>query len=324
MRVFVTGGTGFVGAHTVEALRQRGHTVTCLARNRQKADDAFGASTPELIEGDLGDIHALERGCAGAEAVVHLAGLTAARSRAELFAVNAGGTHAVVDAVRATGHEVRRFVSVSSLAAAGPATQEALPSTGEEAFPVSDYGRSKLDGEVPVRALPLPWTILRPPAVYGPRDTEFLRLFRIASRGIAPVFGDGSQRLSMIFVEDLARAVVDCLDAGPAPGTYYPAHPEVTTTRALVEAIAATLGSRVRIVSIPRSLVRPILWISGTAARLSRRATLLSPDKASELLAAAWTCSPAALEASTSWRARIALAEGLQRTAQWYRSARWL
>ena len=324
MKVFVTGATGFVGAHTVAALRQRGHAVACLVRDRRKAADVFGAALPELIDGDLGDASALEQGCANAEAIVHLAGLTAARSRAELFAVNVGGAHALANAVRENGRGVRRFVSVSSLAAAGPTFQHTFQSTGEEARPVSDYGRSKLEGEAPVRALPLSWTILRPPAVYGPRDTEFLRLFRVARRGIGPVFGDGSQRLSMIFVEDLARAIVDCLEPQSTPGSYYPAHRETTTSRALVEAIAVALGIRVRVVSIPRGLVRPILWCSGNAARLTGRATLLSADKAEELLAEAWICSPATLEARTGWRATIPLAEGLQRTAEWYEQAGWL
>lgn len=324
MRVFVTGGTGFVGSHVVETLRQRGHSVACLVRNPRKAETVFGEPAPKLVAGDLGDVGALERGCADAEAVVHLAGLTAARSRAALFTTNAGGTRAVVDAVRTSGAGVRRFVFVSSLAAAGPAAEGIPPSTGDEARPVSDYGRSKLDGEAPVRALPRAWTILRPPAVYGPRDTEFLRLFRIARHGIAPVFGDGSQQLSMVFVGDLATAIVDCLESASAPGAYYPAHREITTTRALVEGIAAALGVSARIVPIPRALVRPMLWISGSAARLSGRATLLGPDKAGEILATAWTCSPAPLEACTGWRATIPLTEGLRRTAQWYRTAGWL
>jgi nucleoside-diphosphate-sugar epimerase len=322
--VFVTGGTGFVGSHVVEALLQRGHAVACLVRDPRKAESVFGARAPAVVLGDLGDPGALECGCAEADAVVHLAGLTAARSRAEFFAANVEGTRAVADAVRAAGVRVRRFVSVSSLAAAGPASHGTFAHTGDEASPISDYGRSKLDGEAPVRALALAWTILRPPAVYGPRDTEFLRLFRIARRGFAPVFGDGSQRLSMIFASDLAEAIVRCLEVASAPGTYYPAHRETTTTRALLASIAAALDVSVRIVPIPRSVVRPLLWINDRAARLSGRATLLAPDKAGDLLAAAWTCSPAPLEARVDWRASVTLADGLRRTADWYRAAGWL
>jgi nucleoside-diphosphate-sugar epimerase len=324
VKVFVTGGTGFVGAHVVAALRRRSHAVACLVRDPRKAERTFGAEPPELIRGDLDDAAALARGAAGADAIVHLAGLTAARSRAELFAVNASGTRAVVEAARAAGGTLRRFVHVSSLAAAGPVVNGVVPSGDEEARPVSDYGRSKLAGEAPVRGSSLPWTILRPPAVYGPGDREFLRLFRIAGRGVAPIFGDGSQRLSMVFAGDLAEAIVACVESAPGAAVYYPAHPEVTTTRALLAGIATALDVRVRLVPLPRALIRPLFWVTGNAARLAGRATLLSADKANELLADAWLCSPAPLTTETGWQARTPLASGLRATAQWYRTAAWL
>lgn len=324
MRIFVTGATGFVGSHVVAAMRERGHAVACLVRDVEKARQVLGAATAELLAGDLDDAPVLARGCSIADVVVHLAGLTAARKRSELFAINAGGTEALVTAARAATASVRRFVYVSSLAAAGPTENGIVPSSGEEAQPVSDYGRSKLAGEAPVRALAIPWTILRPPAVYGPRDREFLRIFRAARHGVAPLFGDGSQTLSLVYAGDLANAVVRCVEGEPSPGVYYPAHPEITTARALVEGIGTALGKRVRIVHVPRSFVSPLMWITGTAARLAGRATLLSMDKAAELLAAGWTCSPAALEAATGWRARTPLAEGLQQTAAWYRGVGWL
>ena len=323
MRVFVTGGTGFVGSHVVRALAARGHAPVCLVRDPGKAAAVFAGASPDVVRGDLDDAAALARGSAGADAVVHVAGLTAARTRTELFAVNVEGTRAVTVAAAAAG--VRRFVHVSSLSAAGPVADGVVPTTGDEALPVSDYGRSKLAGEEPVRALAIPWTILRPPAVYGPRDVEFLRIFRIVRRGVTPIFGAGAQRLSLVFAPDLAEAIARCLDgAVPSGGVFYPAHRDVTTSRALVEAIASALGVASRIVPVPTALVRPLLWLSGTAARLAGRATLLAPDKANEILADAWTCSPSALESATGWRAATALADGLRLTADWYRAAGWL
>ncbi|MCC6765766.1 MAG: NAD-dependent epimerase/dehydratase family protein [Deltaproteobacteria bacterium] len=322
MRVFVTGATGFVGVHVVAALRARGHEVACLVRDARKAGALFGDAPPTIVAGGLGDRAALERGAAGADGVVHLAGLVAARSRAELFAVNAGGTRALVDAVRARPG-IRSFVHVSSLTAAGPTIFGRAPTGDEPPHPVSDYGRSKLAGEAPVRALAIPWTILRPPAVYGPHDREFLRLFRIARRGVAPMFGDGGQRLSLVYAPDLAAAIAECVERPPA-GVYYPAHPTPTTARALVEAIAAALDARVRVVPLPRAIVRPLFFVTGASARLARRATLLSRDKANEILADAWLCSPAALESATGWRAATDLATGLARTAAWYRRSGWL
>jgi nucleoside-diphosphate-sugar epimerase len=324
MKIFVTGGTGFVGIHLVAALRARGHHVVCLVRDPRKAATVFDGAPPDCVAGDLTDGDTLRRGCAGADAVVHLAGLTSAKSRSELFATNADGTRALVEAARAPESSVGRFLYVSSLAAAGPVTNAVIPDGGEDSHPVSDYGRSKLAGETPVRTLAIDWTILRPPAVYGPWDREFLRLFAIAKRGIAPMFGDGSQRLSLVFAPDLADAIVACVERPPPRGVYYPAHGEQTTQRALVARIGDALATRVRILSLPRGVVRPLGWISENAARLAGRSTLLSTDKANELLADAWLCSPAALERATGWRAATDLASGLRQTATWYRKMSWI
>jgi nucleoside-diphosphate-sugar epimerase len=325
VRILVTGGTGFVGSHLVAALLERGHSPVCLVRDPGKARRVFGEGAVELVPGDLRDAAALRKACAGVEAVAHLAGLIAARDRAEFFEVNVEGTRALAEAAAASGGRLRRFVLVSSLSAAGPAargTRVELDGAG----PISLYGESKRAGEEAVRGLALEWTILRPPAVYGPRDLEFLRLFRMARLGLAPVFGDGSQELSLVYAADLAEAIASCLEVGAPGAVLYPAHEEVCTARELALAIcsAAAPGRAPRLMRVPTSALRPILAVTGLAARLSGRATLLSPDKRAELLAEAWTCSPGALTARTGWRARTPLREGLLRTANWYRSAGWL
>jgi nucleoside-diphosphate-sugar epimerase len=324
VKVLVTGGTGFVGSHLVAELLERGHSVRCLVRDAEKAQRLLGASGAELVRGDLRDAAALRTACADVDAVAHLAGLIAARTRDEFFQVNAEGTRALGEAAVGAGR-VRRFVLVSSLTAAGPAARGAQL-TADGAGPVSNYGHSKRAGEDALRRLGLEWTILRPPAVYGPRDLEFLRLFRMARFGFAPVFGDGAQELSLVYVADLAEAIATCLEVGAPGAVLYPAHEEVVTARELALAICAAAAPEraPHLVRVPTSALGPILAITGFAARLSGRATLLSSDKRAELLAEAWTCSPGTLTARTGWRARTSLRDGLLRTANWYRSAGWL
>jgi nucleoside-diphosphate-sugar epimerase len=325
VRVLVTGGTGFVGSHLVAALLERGHSALCLVRDVEKAKRVLGEGRVELARGDLRDAEALRGVCADVDAVAHLAGLIAARSRDEFFQVNAEGTRALGEAAVAAGNRMRRFVLVSSLTAAGPRARGAQL-TADGAGPVSNYGHSKRAGEDALRRLGLEWTILRPPAVYGPRDLEFLRLFRMARFGLAPVFGDGAQELSLVYVADLAEAIATCLEVGAPGEVLYPAHEEVTTARELALAIctAAAPERTPHLVRVPTSALGPILALTGFAARVSGRATLLSSDKRAELLAEAWTCSPAPLTARTGWRARTPLRDGLLRTANWYRSAGWL
>ena len=325
MRAFVTGGTGFVGSHLVELLLAGGHEVTCLARNPAKARALFDARVPGIVEGTLEDERALRGGMVGAEVVFHVAGAVAARSRADFFQRNEGATRRVLGFAPPS---VRRFVYVSSLAAASPTLRGRQLLGGEPEHPVTHYGASKLAAERAVRESSIPWTIVRPPAVYGPRDAEFLRVFRLAARGLAPVFGDGLQELSFVYVEDLARALVL---AGRAPeaagGTYYPAHPEVVRSRAFVTAVGRAVrpqGPPPLVIPIPGLVARGALWITGATAALLGRVTLLTADKANELLADAWTCSPEAFTRDTGWTANFPLSVGLAKTAAWYREQGWL
>ena len=323
MNVFVTGGTGFVGAHLVRALQQRGDRVTCLVRRPELAE-RLGWRDVRLVRGDLDDASALRQGLGGAELVFHVAGRIVARDAVEFMATNRDGTANVLEA--AQEHGVTRFVLVSSLAAAGPTTAAHPIDETRHPAPVTDYGRSKLAAEVLVRAMPFPWTIIRPPVVYGEWDRGTLKIFQLARRPVAPVFGDGSQELSVIHAADLARALVVASTSPAAEGrVYFATHPATTTSRGLLLACARALGATPpRIVPVPPVVARGLLWTVGSLAHLAGRATFLSADKANEYLAPAWTCRGDALTGDTGWRAEIDLEPGLSRTAAWYREVGWL
>ncbi len=177
-----------------------------------------------------------------------------------------------------------------------------------------------------VRASGLRWTIVRPPLVYGPRDLEVLKVFQLARLPVTPVFGDGLQELSVIHVADLSRALVAASLADPAiGGTYYACHPEVVTTTGFVRAVARAVrpgrSSEPWVLRLPRGVAWAALTVTGTAAALAGKATVLSPGKLNELFVPAWTGDPAPLTRDTGWSAVIPLAEGLASTARWYREA---
>ena len=322
MNVLVTGATGFVGGHLVDALLARGDTITALVRDPGKAKELIRRGVG-LVVGDLDDVPALERAARDQEVIYHLAGLIAARDEAEFLRVNRDGTERLVTAAERVG--ASRLVLISSLAAGGPSEPD-RPLVGvERPQPVTRYGRSKLAGEEVVRAARLSWTIIRPPVVYGPGDREMLRVFRAASLGIAPVFGDGSQRLSLVFGPDLAGAIVAAGTAAHTAGAvYYPCHPETITSRELVTIVGRAVGKRVLRIGIPGPVGRALLWTTDTAARLTGRATLLSLDKAAEFLAPAWTADPGPLTQATSWSATHDFETGARRTVEWYRARGWL
>jgi len=326
VNVFVTGGTGFVGAHLVKALCARGDTVTALVRRRALAERLGWGPEVRLLSGDLDDEGTLRAGCAGADIVYHVAGKIAARSAAEFMATNRDGTGNVLEAARDSG--ARRLLFVSSLAVAGPTTPRHPIDETRPPMPVTDYGRSKLAAEVLVRAMPpsLPWTIVRPPVVYGEWDRGTLKIFQLARRGVVPVFGDGSQELSVIHAEDLARSLIAAATSPAAVGrVYFAAHPTATTSRDLVLGAGRALGGRApKIMPVPPFVARGILWTVGALAYIAGRATLLSADKGNEYLAPAWTCRSDALTRDTGWRAEIDLETGLRRAANWYREVGWL
>src|SRR5437879_4306098 len=268
VKAFVTGGTGFVGAHLVQALRARGDQVTCLVRNPAKAH-ALGWSDVRLVQGDLDDAAALRDGCAGADLIYHVAGRISARDTDEFMRGNRDGTANVLEA--ASHAPPQRFVLVSSLAAGGTTSPGHPIDEARPPAPVTPYGQSKLAAEVLVRAMPFPWTIVRPPTVYGEWDHEVLKVFKLARRGIVPVFGDGSQELSVIYAGDLAGALVAAATSpAAARKVYYAAHPTVTTSRDLVRAVGRAVGRDPRIVPLPEPVARGPPWAIGTLALVAR------------------------------------------------------
>ena len=321
--MFLTGATGFVGRHVAEALRRTGCTPVCLVRDAGRAAH-LAAAGDVIVAGDLHDSDALTRGCAGAESVVHVAGLIAARSRTALRRVNVEGSANVAAAARAAG--VRRMVLVSSLAAAGPWTEPPGRGEDEPAAPVSEYGRSKLDGEAAARAVlgrEVPLTVVRPPAVYGPWDRGILEFFGAAARGVLPRLGP--RPVSVVHGADLADGIVCCLGSERAAGrTYFLANRAAHTMDGLLEAIGTAVGRRATRVPVPRALLRLAGVLGEEVARVRRVVPTISRDKVRELTAPGWVCDPSRAERELGWSAATPLAEGLASTADWYRAQGWI
>jgi nucleoside-diphosphate-sugar epimerase len=190
---------------------------------------------------------------------------------------------------------------------------------------VTAYGRSKLAAEESVKGSGLRWSIVRPPIVYGPRDREILKVFRLARLRIAPVFGDGAQELSAVHAADLAAALI-AVAATPSSlhATYTACHPEVFTTAEFGAAVGAAMGRTVAILRIPRLFGRALLSLTETAASVARQRTILTTDKANEFFQPAWTGDPGPLTRDTGWCATYDLERGLADTYSWYREAGWL
>jgi nucleoside-diphosphate-sugar epimerase len=281
----------------------------------------------ELVAGDLADARALRDAVAGTEVIFHLAAATRARSEAEFHSVNAGGTRALLEAVLAGAPGLGRFVHVSSQSAVGPSPGRAPLTEEAPPRPVSAYGRSKLAAERVCReyAGRIPMTVVRPPAVYGPRDRDFLSLFRAVARGLHPLVGFGSKYLSIVHARDLASGIAL---AGWSPRgegqTYFLAGPAIHERGELGEAAERALGRRALRVRIPAAGMYAWAAAAGFASRLARRPALVNLDKARDIAQDNWTCDSSKARAELGFEPRLSLEAGVEDTVAWYRAHGWM
>jgi nucleoside-diphosphate-sugar epimerase len=304
----ITGATGFVGSAVLDAALAAGHRVWALARREPPARKGVA-----WVRGDLSDQAALAALCQGAEAVIHVAGLTRAAEPAAFEAANVTGTAHVLAAMQEAG--VRRLVLVSSLAAREPQ--------------LSAYGASKARAEALVEAAGaagwLDWMIVRPPAVYGPRDRDMLELFRAAKWGFVPLPPGGAT--SIIHAADLAALLVQlaCVQAGESTGRIY--EPDDGreggwSHKQLAAAIGRAVGRR-RVLA-PR-LPAGVLRAAAAADRLLRGPNArLTPDRVSYMIHPDWVVRAELAVPPEIWQPQIAGEEGLKATADWYARAGWL
>ncbi|MGN6374743.1 MAG: SDR family oxidoreductase [Sphingomonas sp.] len=294
----ITGGTGFVGGTLINLARSSGHRVRALTRRPQP--DHEGVT---WIAGALDKPEALAELVSGADAVIHVAGVVNAPDRAGFAAGNIEGTQAIVDAAQAAG--ARRFVHVSSLAAREPQ--------------LSVYGWSKAEAERVVEASSLDWTMVRPPAIYGPGDMEMRELFRMATRGLA--FTPPAGRLSVIEVSDLGRLLLALAVAPRLTDRRLievdDGRPDGWTHADFAAAIGSAVGRQVRPIALPR----PLLSLVAHGDRLVRgKRARLTPDRVAYFCHSDWTIDAAKRPDTTLWQPEVATPEGLAATAAWYRA----
>lgn len=325
MQALVTGATGFIGSHLVEALLAKGWEVRALARATSDRRWLQGRSVV-WVEGDLGDGSGLAEAVRGVDLAVHAAGLTKARSGREYFAVNARGTERLVRACLEASPRPRRLLYVSSLAAVGPSDGAGPVAEEDPPRPLTAYGESKLQGEAAAlqAAGPLEVVIVRPPAIYGPRDRDILQFFRWASRGIVPLVGAPNRRLAICHVDDLVRALVLAADRPAGGGRVYHVAGEADPTWAEIgRAVARAVGGRARLVRVPVALFWVLAAASEAASALRGRAALLTRDKVRAALAT-WTVDSSRAKRELGYAPAVPLAEGMRTTAAWYRKEGWL
>jgi nucleoside-diphosphate-sugar epimerase len=337
-KVLVTGASGFIGRHLVSALLARGDEVVCLVRPTSRCDEL---KTLDIccVRGDVSEADGLSQYVAGQDYVYHVAGCTSGLTNRDYYRCNQLGVRNIAAAcAKQTTPPV--LLTVSSLAAAGPATSGRPLVESDHSLPVSVYGRSKRAGEIEaeVQANRVPITVVRPAIVLGEWDKAGLSMFWSIDRfGLHLVPSLGRNRFSLIHVADLVELMIGAalrgkrlppqpLNGAPPTGQgYYFASCEVDP---VYDDLGRMIGQALQRRVFPLHVAVPLVWMvsAGVEAisQVERRPLYLNLDKAREITAGSWLCSSRAAREDFGFHLSAPLAERLRQTAEWYRREGWL
>ena len=324
MKAFVTGGTGFIGSHLADRLIEadRFTEVRCLVRSSEKW---LSGKKYTRFKGDLDDLPVLQKALEDVDVVFHLAGLVMAPNYAELKHANVDATENLVRSAQKAG--VKKIVVLSSLAAVGPS--ENGPKKESDAMkPVSNYGRSKKEMEKLIHSIAaddVSITILRPPAVYGPREDQIYSFFKMADKRICPIIGDGQRpRISMVYVADVIQGILKAgKQTDPGVHTYFISGPQIYTWQQIRETTNKVLGKKTLPLYIKPGLVRKLAKVFEKAASFFGTYPVFNREKANEMILE-WTCSNEKAKKELGYQPEYSLGEGISRTIHWYQKHHWL
>ncbi len=324
----ITGASGFVGSHLAEALARRKVRVKLLVRPTSRL--AFKPSPlMELCYGDVTDSESLRKAVKGVKIVYHLAGLLRGAEFSAYEKVNAKGTRNVCEAA-AGERGIKKLVYVSSLSAAGPSQKGGEIDENTTCHPVSFYGRTKRMAEETVLSFGKRFdvTILRPGAVYGPRETDIFEYFKMVRQGLVVNAGDGTQRVSFIYVEDLVEAILLAAHSPRATGRiYFVSDGKNLNWNELSAQIGKVLKKTYKTFNVPLGIVRIVASLGDCTARLTGKSFLppiVSGDKVKEGGAPGWVCNSQRIQRELRFKPKMDIEKGVRKTAEFYLKAGWL
>ena len=330
-KILITGASGFIGSSLVEEGLQRGYELYAGIRstsNRKYLSD----ERIKFIELDFADRKKLEQQISEFskehgrfDYVIHNAGITKAKKISNYFTVNAQYTKNLVDALIQSGNIPEKFIYMSSLAAIGPGiTSDPIRHT-DEPRPVTSYGKSKLESENYLRSVKdFPYIIIRPTAVYGPRDKDIFVLIKMLNSNFEAYIGFGKQILSFIHVKDLARAIYLTLESSLRQKEYLVSDGSIYDSKTFNSIAKKYLKKKTLSLTIPIFVVKPIAYTTETIAALFGNIALLNRERLKEFAARNWAVDTEPLQNEIGFKAEYDLDRGLKETIEWYKANGWL
>ncbi|WP_462265852.1 NAD-dependent epimerase/dehydratase family protein [Mucilaginibacter sp.] len=325
-RILITGASGFVGYHLITEALKNNLEVYAAIRKSSNVEHLKGLNI-QFTYPDFGNAESLRQEFKEKQYdyVIHAAGVTKARSGQEYHHINTVYTRNLAQAAVSINHHFKKMVFISSLAAIGPLhTSNGILTEHTEPKPVTAYGKSKLKAEQELhQTTTLNYTILRPTAVYGPREKDIFIFIKQIAKGLEPYIGNKAQKLSFVYVTDLAKASVTALEGGDrktynlSDGNFYDRYEMADIAKSILNTKAIKLH-------LPMGLVKLIASVAQSVSRLKNQASALNIEKLKELTAANWNCSIEEAKIDLGFYPQYNLQKGLTETLAWYKANKWL
>lgn len=328
MKVLVTGATGFIGSQVAEKLLDAGYNVNCLIRKTSNLRWLQNKNF-NLVKGSLSNITSLEDAVSDVDFIYHVAGNTSARNLDGYMQGNCKGTINLIEAALKKAPNLQRFLYVSSLTANGPAISLNEPTTEDmPMLPITNYGRSKKAAEEALEKykMKLPITIVSPPAVYGPRDTEILSIFKIIKMGIAPYIGFDKKYVSFVHSDDLARGIIEAAESRKTIGKkYFISSDEFYTWKQIYEIIKYMLGKKIVLpINLPHFIVLAAGAISEFFGKFATTPPVFNYEKGIDFIQKYWICSTESAHKDFNYSQKMPIEDGIKNTIKWYKKMNWL
>jgi len=325
VKALVTGATGFIGSHLTEGLLKKGIQVRCLLRKPEELKWLKNLPV-EVVQGDITHKDSLRKAVKGMDQIYHLAGVTKAIKEKTYFEVNAIGTKNLVMAVLEKNPHIQKLVYLSSQAAAGP-SRNGSRKESDPCEPISPYGQSKWMGEefALAHSHELPLIILRPSAVYGPRDRDIYSFFKCLSKRINPCLTGALQHISLCYVEDVIQAIFRATEPQTKSGEiFFLSDGHSYRMEEVGDTFAQVMGVRTLRLRVPKQMILGIAFFSEYLSKFSKKPPLINKGKAREMVQRNWTCDITKARTVLGFHPQFPLFRGAQLTFDWYKKEKWL
>ncbi len=325
IKIFVTGASGFIGSHLVENLILRGYHVKCLIRKHSNQRWLKGLPV-EYVYGDLFDFEVLRKAVSDVDYIYHIAGVTASKTKRGYFLGNQEATKVLLKAAE-TNSNLKRFIFAGSLTAVGPSTDGKPVNEESKLQPITTYGKSKMAAEKEVLSFQnkIPFTIVRIPAVYGPRDTATLDFFKTVNNGIIPLVGFKSKYVNILHVDDVVDGLILAGEHPDAAGkTYFIGSEKAYTWEDIGKVTQEIIHRKTIKVRVPEFIVVIVAALYNLIDLFSRKPSVFNFEKSKDMIADAWICDISKAKNELGFQQKITLEEGVKETFKWYKEAGWI